>query len=147
MFELVYRNLPLPITLQLYRRSQSIERCEFDKIIRNSVDQHQPLNVNMFSNDHHNQHQQPQHHHHHHYHHNEDAYLSSIHVSESIHSAGHLPKPIRRTTDLYASLLMSPIDRQTGEHSDESESGVGSESNPYSDGDEEQRLVCTYICF
>jgi hypothetical protein len=40
------------------------------------------------------------------------------------------------------SLLMSPINRKLSEHSDGNESGVGSESNPYSDIDHENRLVC-----
>ena len=37
---------------------------------------------------------------------------------------------------------MSPIDRKLSEQSDGSESGVGSESNPYSD--QENRLVSEY---
>ena len=37
---------------------------------------------------------------------------------------------------------MSPIDRKISKQSDGSESGVGSESNSYSDGDHENRLVC-----
>ena len=119
----------MPINLQLYRRSVSTAHIKFDTIIRNSVDQHQPLNINLFEHDEQN------------HIHRQNEYLSSIHASESIHSIGHSPKPIRRTAELYASLMMSPIDRHTAEQSDESESGVGSESNPYSDGDEEQRLV------
>ncbi|CAF4586071.1 unnamed protein product, partial [Rotaria magnacalcarata] len=39
--------------------------------------------------------------------------------------------------------LMSPIYRKISERSDGSESGVGSESNPYSDG--ENRLVRDYF--
>jgi hypothetical protein len=88
----INRNLPLPITLQLYRRSVTSTSIKIDKIILNSVDQHQPLNCNIF------------------------------------------PSDDRLCLKKDQSLLMSPI------ASDGSESGVGSESNPYSDG--EQRLIC-----
>lgn len=67
----------------------------------NSIDQHEPLNRNLFSN------------------------------------PSKYPKRIN--LDHQQSLLMSPIDRKISEQSDGSESGVGSESNPYSD--QENRLV------
>lgn len=47
--------------------------------------------------------------------------------------------------DQQQSLLMSPIDRKISTLSDGSESGVGSESNPYSDGDQENRLVILFL--
>ena len=72
---------------------------KMDKIVVNSIDQHEPLNRKLFS-------------------------------------------PTLRSTDYQQSLLMSPINRKTSElQSDGSESGVGSESNPYSDGDQENRFV------
>jgi len=82
-----------------------------DKIVLNSVDQHEPLNRNLFSN--------------------------------SSSDKPHPPNPIN--IDHQQSLLMSPIDRKISEQSDGSESGVGSESNPYSDGDQDNRLVCLMI--
>ncbi|CAF1231960.1 unnamed protein product [Adineta ricciae] len=92
------RNLPLPITLQLYRRSIESNAVKIDKIVMNSIDQHEPLNRNLFS-------------------------------------------PTLHSMDYQQSLLMSPINRKTSElQSDGSESGVGSESNPYSDGDQENRF-------
>jgi len=108
-FLILNRSLSLPITLQLYRRSiPSLNTIKIDKIVLNSVDQHEPLNRNLFSIDH--------------------PYSSSDCI---------LPKPI----DHQQSLLISPINRKISEQSDGSESGVGSESNPYSDGDQDNRLV------
>ncbi len=52
---------------------------------------------------------------------------------------------LRMNIDHQQSLLMSPIDRKISEQSDGSESGVGSESNPYSD--QENRLVCQLNLF
>ncbi|CAF0792703.1 unnamed protein product [Adineta steineri] len=94
------RSLPLPITLQLYRRFNSSTTT--NKIVLNSVDQHEPLKRNLCTN--------------------------------------VLPeKPYK--TNYSQSLLMSPINRKLSEsQSDGSESGVGSESNPYSDGDQDNRL-------
>jgi len=101
------RNLPLPITLQLYRRSNlPSSTIKIDKIVLNSVDQHEPLNRNIFS------------------------------ITDKQYSDCHT----RMNIDHQQSLLMSPIDRKISEQSDGSESGVGSESNPYSD--QENRLVC-----
>lgn len=112
-----YRSLPLPINLQLYRRSipptTTTSVVKIDKIVLNSVDQHEPLNKNFVSINH--------------------RYSPSDNL---------LPKPILMTIDHQQSLLMSPINRKMSEQSDGSESGVGSESNPYSDGDQENRLVC-----
>jgi hypothetical protein len=116
IFKILNRNLPLPITLQLYRRSiPSSTSIKIDKIVLNSVDQHEPLNNNFFSID--------------------RPYSSSDCL---------LPKPILMNIDHQQSLLMSPINRKISEQSDGSESGVGSESNPYSDGDQENRLVCHF---
>lgn len=104
------RSLPLPITLQLYRRSvPPSPSIKIDKIVLNSIDQHEPLNRNLFTN-------------------SEQNYSNNVKY------------PIRMNLDHQQSLLMSPIDRKTCEQSDGSESGVGSESNPYSD--QENRLVC-----
>lgn len=107
------RSLPLPITLQLYRRSTPIpsSSIKIDKIVLNSIDQHEPLNQNLFSN------------------------------CEK-HYSTHSKYPKRMNIDHQQSLLMSPIDRKLSEQSDGSESGVGSESNPYSD--QENRLVSEY---
>ncbi len=110
----INRSLPLPITLQLYRRSiPPSTSIKIDKIVLNSVDQHEPLNRNLFSN-------------------SDKQYKPT---SDCI-----LPKTILMNIDHQQSLLMSPIDRKISEQSDGSESGVGSESNPYSD--QENRLVC-----
>jgi hypothetical protein len=87
----------------------------------NSVDQHEPLNRNLFT---------------------VDRPYSSSDKQYQINSECHLPKTILMNIDHQQSLLMSPIDRKISEQSDGSESGVGSESNPYSDGDQENRLVC-----
>ena len=122
-FILVSRSLPLPINLQLYRRTIPSTNTQIDKIVLNSVAQHQPLNANLFLSD-------------------KESTKSSFIPMEKLSSDEFYPKSSnRRPTEIYSSLLMSPINRQTCEQSDESESGVGSESNPYSDGDEEHRLV------
>jgi len=116
------KSLPLPINLQLYRRTIPSTNNQIDKIVLNSVDQHQPLNANMFVSD-------------------KESCKTTFIPIEKLSSDDFFPKKSnRRTTEIYSSLLMSPINRQTCEQSDESESGVGSESNPYSDGDEENRL-------
>ena len=113
----------MPINLQLYRRTIPSTNNQIDKIVLNSVDQHQPLNANMFVSD-------------------KESCKTTFIPIEKLSSDDFFPKKSnRRTTEIYSSLLMSPINRQTCEQSDESESGVGSESNPYSDGDEENRLV------
>jgi len=109
------RSLPLPINLQLYRRSTTTvatpsSLIKIDKIVLNSVDQHEPLNRVLFS--------QP-----------EKMTNSKIPLN----------------LDYQQSLLMSPINhRKMSEQSDGSESGVGSESNPYSD--QENRLVSFFFC-
>ncbi len=114
---LLNRSLSLPITLQLYRRSNPSTSVKIDKIVLNSVEQHEPLNRNLFSID--------------------RPYSSSNKQYNS-----HVPKTILMNIDPKQSLLMSPIDRKISDQSDGSESGVGSESNPYSDGDQDNRLVC-----
>jgi hypothetical protein len=111
----IRRNLPLPITLQLYRRSVSSSSIKIDKIVLNSVDQHQPLNSDIFSKK------------------CEQDYSFNDRTCL-------LPETLILKTKPEQSLLMSPIHP---EQSDGSESGVGSESNPYSDG--EHRLVCDLL--
>ncbi|CAF4498080.1 unnamed protein product, partial [Rotaria sp. Silwood2] len=43
------KSLSLPITLQLYRRSNPSTSIKIDKIVLNSVEQHEPLNRNLIS--------------------------------------------------------------------------------------------------
>ena len=126
---LLHRSLTLPITLQLYRRSAPSVSIKLDKIILNSVDQHQPLNTNFVASK--NIHA--------------DRLLPSSEKQYKNHADRPLPESILIHLEPAAqqqSLLLSPIHRKIVEQSDESESGVGSESNPYSDGDQENRLVC-----
>ena len=128
----LYRSLSLPITLQLYRRSAPSASIKLDKIILNSVDQHQPLNTNFVASK--NIHA--------------DRLLPSSDKQYKNHSDRLLPESILINLEPAAqqqSLLLSPIHRKIVEQSDESESGVGSESNPYSDGDQENRLVCAAL--
>ena len=142
---ILFRNLPLPITLQLYRRGGNpAKTTKIDRIVLNSVDQHQPLNSNMLSTnlDH--------------YYSFSDTNANRVFCSSDKLTNNYdeitncvLPETIalnnnttnnnNNTDKQEQSLLMSPIYRQTFERNDENESGVGSESNPYSDG--EQPLV------
>lgn len=137
LFCIFYRNLPLPISLQLYRRTVPSQTIKIDKIVLNSIDQHQPLNSNIFSKK------------------SETNYsFSDTYADRAFCSSD---KPYNNYDEITTtilpdtivlnaqdkqgqSLLMSPIYRKISEQSDGSESGVGSESNPYSDG--ENRLVC-----
>jgi hypothetical protein len=130
------RNLPLPITLQLYRHSMTSTAVKIDKIVLNSVDQHQPLNCDMFSkkSDHNYSFSDT---------YADQAFCSSDKPYNNYDEITNclLPETLILNNDKQdQSLLMSPIHRKMSEQSDGSESGVGSESNPYSDG--EHRLVC-----
>ncbi len=109
----------MPINLQLYRRNLPSSSIKIDKIVLNSVDQHQPLNNNLFStkSDHNYSFS--------------DAYADRAFCSSD--------KPFNNYEE--QSLLMSPIHRKLSERSDGSESGVGSESNPYSDGEHRLEIV------
>ncbi|CAF3291930.1 unnamed protein product [Rotaria socialis] len=114
------KSLSLPITLQLHRRSVPSTSIKIDKIVLNSVEQHEPLNRNLIST--------------------ESFYSSSDKQYKTQNYDCFLPKPTPMNIDHQQSLLMSPIDRKISTQSDGSESGVGSESNPYSDGDHDNRL-------
>ena len=138
------KNLPLPITVQLYRRSAPSTSIKLDKIVLNSVDQHQPLNANMFSKATEKNYSFSETY-------ADRAFCSSDKPYSNYEDISHclLPDTIVLSHTHHAqtheslrqdqSLLMSPIPRKLSEQSDGSESGVGSESNPYSDG--EHRLV------
>ncbi|CAF0943591.1 unnamed protein product [Rotaria sordida] len=114
------KSLSLPVTLQLYRRSIPSTSIKIDKIVLNSIEQHEPLNKNLIST--------------------ESLYLSSDRQCKIKPYDCLISKPILMNIDHQQSLLMSPIDRKISTQSDGSESGVGSESNPYSDGDQDNRL-------
>ncbi|CAF2751426.1 unnamed protein product [Rotaria sp. Silwood2] len=134
------RNLPLPITVQLYRRSISSTSNKIDKIVLNSIDQHQPLNSNIFSKK------------------SDHSYsFSDTYADRAFCSSDKpynnydeitsclLPETIVLNNNTnkqeQQSLLMSPIYRKISERSDGSESGVGSESNPYSDGEHRLEII------
>ncbi|CAF0789123.1 unnamed protein product [Adineta steineri] len=133
------KNLPLPITLQLYRRSiPSISSVKIDKIVLNSVDQHQPLNNNIFSkkSDHNYSFSET---------YADQAFCSSDKPYNNYDEITNclLPETIILNNHKQdQSLLMSPIHRKISEtQSDESESGVGSESNAYSDGEHRLEII------
>ncbi|CAF0840328.1 unnamed protein product [Rotaria sp. Silwood1] len=136
------RNLPLPITLQLYRRSISLTSNKIDKIVLNSIDQHQPLNSNIFSkkSDHNYSFSDT---------YADRAFCSSDKPYNNNYdeiTSCHLPETIllnnnNNNKQEQQSLLMSPIYRKISERSDGSESGVGSESNPYSDGEHRLEII------
>lgn len=122
------KNLPLPINLQLYRRNlpphsstnttATTTTVKIDKIVLNSVDQHQPLSSNLFSKI------------------SEHNYtFSETYADRGFCSSDKQSTNYDRIFPHEQSLLMSPIQHKISEQSDESESGVGSESNPYSDGE------------
>ena len=139
------RTLPLPITFQLYRRSvssSSSSSVKLDKIVLNSVEQHQPLNSDLlfcktseknfsFSETYADQafcsSDKPM---------NEYEALTPCLLPETI--LLH-PSPVNEDQ----SLLISPIRRKRSDQSDGSESGVGSESNAFSDG--EHRLISSDV--
>ncbi|CAF2883451.1 unnamed protein product [Rotaria sp. Silwood2] len=114
------KSLSLPITLQLYRRSNPSTSIKIDKIVLNSVEQHEPLNRNLIST--------------------EPLYSSSDKQFKTKTYECLITKPILMNIDQQQSLLMSPIDRKISTRSDGGESGVGSESNSYSDADQDNRL-------
>ncbi|CAF1212982.1 unnamed protein product [Rotaria sp. Silwood1] len=114
------KSLSIPITLQLYRLIIPSTSIKVDKIVLNSVEQHEPLNRNLISTN--------------------SLYLSSDKQCKTKTYDCFISKPTVMNIDHQQSLLMSPIDRKITTQSDGSESGVGSESNPYSDGDQDNRL-------
>ncbi|CAM4745507.1 unnamed protein product [Rotaria magnacalcarata] len=141
------RNLPLPIVLQLYRRSVPTTSNKIDKIVLNSIDQHQPLTSNIFSkkSDHNYSFSDT---------YADRAFCSSDKPYDNYDEITSciLPETIvlnkntntnndNNNNKQEQSLLMSPIYRKISERSDGSESGVGSESNPYSDGENRLEII------
>lgn len=109
---------------------------KIDKIVLNSVDQHQPLNSAMFS-------KKSEHNYSFSDTYADQAFCSSDKPYNNYDEIGHclLPETIVLNSKQDQSLLMSPIQRKLSEQSDGSESGVGSESNPYSDGEHRQEII------